>query len=387
MLRCKEVLGLALLEELAGVHQQHLALAGFGLGAPQEEHDARRGGVVEEVVRQVEHAFHQVVLHEPAAHLALLAVAIVAAAAAGGAGIQHHGGAAGGLHAGVDVLHPAPVRTGLTGEARAGGETVQLVVGVIGLGEPVLVPHGVGHYAVEGLQAPPLAELGVFEGVADLEGGLHVVDDGVHVRHGPGVGGVLLAVEVKGSVLSGRDGGQAGGHSCPPGAFRRTGKSAFRQCGATFRHSPLHLDLAPDKETPAAAAGIVHFHAGLAFQHAGHDGAHLAGGVELARALPAALGELADEVLVALADDVGLHIVEAKALGADGLDEGAEAVVRQVALSVRGGVEVDAVQDAVQLGVGLGNVADAGGELLADAVAEGADHAPHGLRGVHGFQR
>ncbi|MEZ5326988.1 MAG: hypothetical protein R3F19_18210 [Verrucomicrobiales bacterium] len=40
-----------------------------------------------------------------------------------------------------------------------------------------------------------------------------------------------------------------------------------------------------------------------------------------AGALAAALAELAAEVFVALADDVGLDVVEPEALGADGLDE------------------------------------------------------------------
>ena len=45
------------------------------------------------------------------------------------------------------------------------------------------------------------------------------------------------------------------------------------------------------------------------------------GRVELAGALAAAFGELADQVLVAAADDVRLDVVEAEPLGADRLDE------------------------------------------------------------------
>ena len=56
-------------------------------------------------------------------------------------------------------------------------------------------------------------------------------------------------------------------------------------------------------------------------------------GVELAGALAAALGELADQVLVAAADDVGLDVFEPEAFLADALDEVAEAVVVEVALT------------------------------------------------------
>ncbi len=84
------------------------------------------------------------------------------------------------------------------------------------------------------------------------------------------------------------------------------------------------------EQTAGAAAGVVDFHARLGCEHAGHDGADLGRGVELAGALAAALGELADEVFVALADDVGLDVVEPEALGADGLDE-VDLVVKHVA--------------------------------------------------------
>ena len=63
------------------------------------------------------------------------------------------------LEAGEDVLHPAPVGL-VAGEARAVGEAVEFVGVVVRLGEPVLVPHGIGHDAVEGLEAIALRNLG-----------------------------------------------------------------------------------------------------------------------------------------------------------------------------------------------------------------------------------
>ena len=104
------------------------------------------------------------------------------------------------LEAGEDVLHPAPVGL-VAGEARALGEAVEFVGVVVLLGELSLVPHGIGHDAVEGPEAVALAELGVAEGVADLDLALHVVDDHVHVGHGPGARAGFLAVELERGVV------------------------------------------------------------------------------------------------------------------------------------------------------------------------------------------
>ena len=93
---------------------------------------------------------------------------------------------------GVHVLDPAPVG------GRFAGEALEFVGVVVGFGEPVLVPHGIGDDAVEGAEfaARPGAEFGILEGVADLDLALHVMDDHVHVGHGPGLGDVFLAVEL-----------------------------------------------------------------------------------------------------------------------------------------------------------------------------------------------
>ena len=144
----------------------------------------------------------------------------------------------------------------------------------------------------------------------------------------------------------------------------------------------FHGDLALHQQAAGAAGGVVDFHAGLGLEHAGHDGADLGRGVELAGALAAAFGELADQVFVALADDVGLDVVEPEALGADGLDEVGEAVVVEVALAVGGGVEVDAVDDALQQRVFPGDGAHVGGDAFADLVGELADDGPDGLLGI-----
>ena len=147
-----EVLGVALFEDLAGVDEEDLALAVLRLGLVQEEDDARGGGVVEEVFGQVEDALDEVVVDEPLADGLFLVGAGIARSAGGGAGVEDDGGAAGVVEAGVHVLDPAPVGGGFAGEAGPGGEAVEFVVVVVGLGEPVLVPHGIGDDAVEGAE-------------------------------------------------------------------------------------------------------------------------------------------------------------------------------------------------------------------------------------------
>ena len=141
----------------------------------------------------------------------------------------------------------------------------------------------------------------------------------------------------------------------------------------------FHGDFELYEEAPGAAAGIVDGHAGLGLEHAGHDGADLGRGVELAGALASALGEFADEVFVALADDVGLDVLQAQSLGADGFDEVGKAVVVEVALAVGGGVEVDAVDDALEERIFPGDGPHVGSDGFTDPVRQLADDGPDGL--------
>ena len=111
--------------------------------------------------------------------------------------------------------------------------------------------------------------------------------------------------------------------------------------------------LAGDEQAGRAAARVVDAHARLGVHDPGHDPGDFRRREELAGGLAAALGELADEVLVAAADDVGLDVLEAQALLADPLDEVGEAVVVDVALAVGRGVEVHPVDDAFERGLAL----------------------------------
>ena len=70
-------------------------MPGFWLGLVEKEHDARGGGVVEEVFGKVEDALDKVFVNKPLADGFLLVGAGVARAAGGGAGIENDGGATG----------------------------------------------------------------------------------------------------------------------------------------------------------------------------------------------------------------------------------------------------------------------------------------------------
>jgi hypothetical protein len=108
-------------------------------GLVQEQHDARGGGVVEEILGQVEDALDEVLVDEPLADGLFLVGAGIARAAGGGAGVEDDGGAALGVEAGVHVLDPAPVGGGFAGKAGTGGKALEFIGVVVGLGEPVLV--------------------------------------------------------------------------------------------------------------------------------------------------------------------------------------------------------------------------------------------------------
>ena len=288
-------------------------------------------------------------VHKPLADGFFLVGSHVAGPAGGSAGVENDGGAALVVEAGVHMLHPAPVGGGFTWEPGPGREAVQFVGVVIGLGVPVLVPHGIGHDAIEGAEfAAPVPEFGVLEGVADLDLALHVVDDHVHVGHGPGIGDVFLAVELERCRL--------------------------------FRLGPVfHGDFELYEEAPGTTAGIVDGHAGLGLKHAGHDGSDFGRSVELAGALAATLGELANQILVALADDIGLDVVKPQTLGADRFDQIGKRIVIQVALAVGGGIEIHPVDNALQGRVLPGDGPHVSSDLFPNPVGDLADDGPDGL--------
>ena len=98
-----------------------------------------------------------------------------------------------------------------------------------------------------------MPEFGLAEGVADLNLAFHVMNDHVHVGHGPGAGLVFLAVEADGTVA--------------------------------ILTLLVEYEAALDEQAGGAAAGVVHVHARLGIHDAGHNEGYLGGSIELARAL------------------------------------------------------------------------------------------------------
>ena len=352
------VLRVALAELAARVEQEEFALPLLRLCLVQHDNDAGGAGVVEEVFRQIEHALDQVLLHEPAAYVLFLVGVRVAGAARGCAGVVHYGGAAFVIQAGENVLHPAPVRLA-SGKAGVLGKAVELVGVVVLFLELGLVPHGIGHHPVEGPEAVARAELGLAEGVADLDLSLHVVDDHVHVRHGPGAGLILLPIEPRGGE------GLAGAKI----------------------HLLLEHQFTLNKQAGGTAAGVIDVHAWFGIHDAGYYESDLGRCIELARAFAAVLRKLADEVFVAAADDVRLNIGKAEALGADLLDQVGEAVVVEISLTVGRGIEVYAVDNTFEQRVGVGDGAEMSGELLAYLLRQRANNGPDRVVGVLRLKR
>ena len=100
------------------------------------------------------------------------------------------------------MLDPTPIRTG-----RWRNSVVEPLVGVVlvDCGWELLVPHGIGRDQVEPLKMPTLIpEGGVVHRVPEGDLILHLVDCGVHLRHGERRGVYLLPIELQGSVVRGK---------------------------------------------------------------------------------------------------------------------------------------------------------------------------------------
>src|SRR5262249_17464756 len=185
------------------------------------------------------------------------------------------------------------------------------------------------------------------------------MDDHVHIGHGPGLGDVPLAVETKrhGFLFSGR-------------------------AGFFVEH-----DLALDQQSGRAAARIVNLHACLGAHDARQYEAHFSRRVELTGAGNAAFSEFADEIFVAAPDDVWLNIRKTEAFGADGFYEIRESVIGEIADTMRGGVEIHAVDDPLEKWVGVGDRSEVSRELFADFVRKCADDRPYPVVGVTRLER
>jgi hypothetical protein len=104
-----EILRIAFLNHLAGVDQEDLVLAVLWLGLIQEQKDTGGAGVVEQVRRQVDDAFDQILLDEPLPDAFFFVLVGGAATAGRRASVEDNRGPTGGVQRGEDVLGPAPV--------------------------------------------------------------------------------------------------------------------------------------------------------------------------------------------------------------------------------------------------------------------------------------
>ena len=118
----------------------------------------------------------------------------------------------------------------------------------------------------------------------------------------------------------------------------------------------------------------------------GHDFTDFTGGINLAGALAAVLGEFADEVFVTLADDVRFDIFKSQAFGADGLDEVGETIVIKIALAVGGGIEIHAVNDAFQQRIFTSDSPHMGGDAFTNLIRKLTNDRPDRLFGIIRFK-
>ena len=108
-----------------------------------------------------------------------------------------------------------------------------------------------------------------------------------------------------------------------------------------------------------------------------HQKADLGRGEKLSRALARSLGELAQQVFVSAAEEIGLHIGEAEPVArvGEGFDHGGEPGRVDVALAVARGRKIHEVDDARESGVVTRHRPRGPGQMLADVGWAGAPAA------------
>ena len=146
-----EIFRLAFFELGAGVNEDNLALARFRFLAIKNDDGAGRGGVVEKIVGEQDHAFDRILFDEPFADFLFAVFGLVAAAARDRAGVEHDSGASIWFERGERVLQPGPIGFA-GGDAALFLEPAERVVFINRFIEG-LVPHRIGHDDVEFFQA------------------------------------------------------------------------------------------------------------------------------------------------------------------------------------------------------------------------------------------
>jgi hypothetical protein len=113
----------------------------------------------------------------------------------------------------------------------------------------------------------------------------------------------------------------------------------------------LDVLLGKDEHAAGTATGIVDAHVLPGVEKADHEADDIAWGVELAALFAGGVGELADEVFVGGAEEVGeLEVVVAEAILVEVLDEVAEFLVGDAG-AADGAIEVDVLEDPFEGGL------------------------------------
>jgi hypothetical protein len=136
------------------------------------------------------------------------------------------------------------------------------------------------------------AKLRILERVAQLDLALHVVNNHVHVRHGPRLRNVLLSVQP-----------QRRGSITP-----------------LFLYFVVQHELTLDQQTRRATARIVDFHPRLRIDNARDHEADFCRRVKFAGARNAAFGKFTNQIFVTPSDDVRLDIIEPEPFLTDAFD-------------------------------------------------------------------
>lgn len=304
------------------VDEEDFAAPGLGLLRAADDDAGFHGRVVEEVRTEPEDAFDEIGFDELAAHVRLLLSEEDA--------VRPEDGAPAGL--GLEALQDVLLE-GVVGAAlRRNAEDIA-APGVAGKGFAVPLLDGVGRigqHDIESLEPVAFDELRLGQGVAALDAEvLNAVEETVHPGDGGGHQISLLAVEL---------------------------------------HIPPFLLLIPqvgdagEQHAAGAAGGVIDGLAGLHVEHLGHEVNDGAVRVELGGGVAGVVGELLDEILVALAQLVLRQIGDGEFERGEVLDEVAQHGIGQAVL-VR---PLRIAKDAEEL-VGVGGLDGPHGLLQAPA--------------------
>ncbi len=320
------VLGAAGFELLRGIDDEHLVLPVLRLLLPEDEDASGEAGAVEEVRPEADDGLQQVHAEEFLPNLALLAHAEEGS-------MREDDGHAPGLrgHGFDHVLHPGEVAA-LGG--RHPGEVAAIRITGPDLVAPFLQREGrIGDDAVEVGEVVAGEESGATQSIATHNLKVRrAVQEEVHARDGGGGQIFLLPVEL---------------------APER----------ADIATRLLHMLDGLQQHAAGAAGGVINRLALTGIEdvhHEPHDGAR---GVELARLLVRGIGELLDQILVSLPEDVRLGNAVPQRQGGEVLDEVAQQLVRQAVLVRPRRIAKDAVK---RVRIRLLNPAQGGLQSLPD---------------------